>query len=260
MFRLFTSFGMIWIWTRTHDPRPKQQKEQHGLLRLQCCPGDLNDIWQHLLTLTSWDMVVPQQVILSLSPPASHHPNADPMHVFAQELAIFFVVLRLRGRASPTLTGTFADAFIKLVSHLTWMWNWWKPPLRWRNQNLESNRFTGHAFPYGLGCQRWLHLFLQLCLVASMWKKNTTGEDCFLGFGQRTKGLTGAIPYMRCQTSIFHYAFQSWPMVTKEEDCVPKHSWCNSFQFVISHLGPFTTNTSGCLDDEIYGFTLIAWF
>ena len=33
-----------------------------------------------------------------------------------------------------------------------------------------------------------------------------------------------------------------------------------SFQFVISHLGPFTTNTSGCLDDEIYGFTLIAWF
>lgn len=69
-------------------------------------------------------MVVPQQVILSLSPPASQHPNADPMHVFAQELAIFFVVLRLRGRASPTLTGTFADAFIKLVSHLTWMWNW----------------------------------------------------------------------------------------------------------------------------------------
>ena len=53
MFRLFTSFGMIWIWTRTHDPRPKQQKEHHGLLRLQCCPGDLNDIWQHLLTLTS---------------------------------------------------------------------------------------------------------------------------------------------------------------------------------------------------------------
>ena len=106
---------------------------------------------------------------------------------FAQELVIFFVGLRLRGRASPTLTGTFADAFIKLVSHLTWMWNWWKPPLRWRNQNLGSNRFTGHAFHYGLGCQRWLHLFLQLCLVASTWKKNTTGEDCSLGFGQRTR-------------------------------------------------------------------------
>jgi len=205
-------------------------------------------------------MVVPQQVILSLSPPASQHPNADPMHVFCPGAGHLLcrIASTRKGKSNVDRNlrrcihkaGVTLDLDVELV----------KTTIKVKKPKLGIKSVYWPCFSLRSWVSTLATSFSPIMFGGFDVEEEHNWRRLFSWFWATYKGFDGGHPIYEMPDLDLSLCI---PIMTHGDEgrgLCSQAFMVQSFQFVISHLGPFTTNTSGCLDDEIYGFTLIAWF
>ena len=171
-----------------------------------------------------------------------------PVMLSTKELAICFVALHPRARARSMQIGTSAAAFRNTGCLCPSKYLRLKRLSLLENRRYGSLRCTGQPFQWRAGCPPlWLPT-LKSCWGASHWMKRFHGDNCLDGFGPHTGNLTHHIRF-------FHHLqdadrTMAVPIMLHGDEGRGLRSQAfmvESFQFVISHLGPHTTNTSGQL-------------